>query len=470
MAADAAAVVFAAAKLVYEAVDTMRANKARGRRLGDRVRTIVDAVSPKIDALPVASQRARVRLVAVLGDAHVFLSSFVLQPKWRALLSAFSAEARFADLHAELSTVSADLQLVLAVVGEDARRADREAAERDRAALLEALQRAAKSEDGVVSALEISVDQAAQAAAALDPVRADIFTALGGDSARDVDNLRRNLLSMSSRSKRTPETTDTISPWEVTVLERIGSGGFGTVFRGRWQETTDVAVKMLHEVTAETRREFAAEADVWSRLRHENVLLLLGWCLTAERPCLVCPLMRNGNLAQYVRAHDAELGVGDRVRLLWDVAKGVAYLHGRSPPIVHRDLKGLNCLVGDAARVVLCDFGFAKAKETSSRSGSSKSVGTMRWMAPELLDEVGASMASDMWALGMIVFEVFSGGCIPYEKLANDAGVIKAMLSGNRPELPPTVPDDLLAFTVRCWSVVPSERPLSLNAAADLEL
>jgi pectin methylesterase-like acyl-CoA thioesterase len=207
---------------------------------------------------------------------------------------------------------------------------------------------------------------------------------------------------------------------------------------------------------------------VWTTLRHDNIILLFGWCMTAEHPFLVCPLMTGGDLAGYVRKHNDALGVGNRMVLLWDVAKGVSYLHGCKPPIIHRDLKALNCLV-DASngRVVVSDFGFAKAKEAGAES---EGGGTVRWMAPELLDKSGqASEASDAYAFGMIVFEVFSGGLVPFEIITRTADVKQAVLAGTRPELPSTVPA-ALAESVKClWLSDSKERPAMRTEAQLLE-
>jgi serine/threonine protein kinase len=467
MADAAVGAVITAAKMVHEAVQTMRANQQRGKKLGERVTLIVESVQPRMRSLGGSTAKAADRLLHLLGEIRYFLAQFGSQGLLKGLLFASGQNDRFTELHTELGQICQDFQLALQV---DAH-ADRKAAEEDQRILKDVLERAAKNPKVIEEEFQISMDQAESAAEAIEARREDIRRALGDGAVKQLQMIRSNLISMSSMSTRAVESVDTIPPWDVSydpLVDKLGAGGFGVVYRGRWRDTTSVAIKTLHSATKETRREMAAEAKVWTGLRHDNIIPLFGWCMTAEHPFLVCPLMTGGDLAGYVRDHHDDFGLGNRVALLWDVSKGVHYLHGCAPPIIHRDLKALNCLV-DASngRVMVSDFGFAKAKEAGAKA---EDGGTVRWMAPELLDKSGqASEASDAYAFGMIIFEVFSGGLVPFDNITRTADVKQAVLADTRPELPNTVPAPLVESVKLLWKKELKERPNMRSMAQSLE-
>ena len=138
-----------------------------------------------------------------------------------------------------------------------------------------------------------------------------------------------------------------IHPSELEVGERLGVGSYGEVRRGRWRGT-DVAVKTFHaELNEKGLREFELEVTTLASLRHPNVLQFLGAVIDGSRLSIVTELMPKGTLFSLLHSHTKiELPPHLRLRIALDVAKGMNQLHSINPPIVHRDLKSPNLLVG----------------------------------------------------------------------------------------------------------------------------
>ncbi|KAG8899006.1 hypothetical protein FRB99_006973, partial [Tulasnella sp. 403] len=194
----------------------------------------------------------------------------------------------------------------------------------------------------------------------------------------------------------------------------IGVGGFGIVHRAVLQKwplapKVHVAVKKLHtkgewEELVHTALALVQELDVWAKLDHPNILPLLGFHLSSrlDEAWLVSPYASNGNIFEYLER--TQLGLDSRLELAKDTAKGLEYLHTRTPPICHGDIKSLNVLIDTSGHAMLCDLGLAKATDASVVSTKSKSTndgGTIRYCSPELFDDGSQpTLKSDIWAWG----------------------------------------------------------------------
>merc|ERR1712032_1197225 len=130
--------------------------------------------------------------------------------------------------------------------------------------------------------------------------------------------------------------------------------------------------------------------------------------------------MPNGSLFQLLHQRRQTLTAGQRVGLNVHVAEGIQYLHSRSPPFVHRDLKSLNVVLDANLNAKLCDFGFTECMEKTHISRCANiQMGSPRYMAPELLDSSGKITEKvDVWALGCLVFEVFTNR-LPHEECSS---------------------------------------------------
>ena len=207
-----------------------------------------------------------------------------------------------------------------------------------------------------------------------------------------------------------------IAPADVQLHERVAVGGFAEVFRGTWNGTI-VAVKQLLERGQDVVTRLREEAVVLSRLRHPNLLLFMGWC--ADPPFIATEFMRRGSLHNILRRNGAPLGGPRTHHVALSVARGMQYLHSRSPPILHLDLKSPNILVDDKWRVKIADFGLSRVRRNTLLSGRSNIHGTFEWMAPEMLRAENFDEKADVYSYGVVLWELLSAPLTPWNELIN---------------------------------------------------
>ncbi|GBG75968.1 hypothetical protein CBR_g21210 [Chara braunii] len=212
---------------------------------------------------------------------------------------------------------------------------------------------------------------------------------------------------------------------------RIGQGGaFGNVYWGSKDGDNELAIKvMTGNLTAEKRSMFVAEVNTLSRVHHANLIRLVGYCHEGNRSMLVYPYFPGGSL--FARLHEREKAVPgkpsippltlvERMCIALQIAKGLAYLHeGADPPVIHRDIKSSNVLLGDGSgeklHVVVADFGLATMGERvfgTQRETVVKSLqmaGTFGYMAPEYMMGGILSEKNDVYAFGVILLELLTG-------------------------------------------------------------
>lgn len=204
------------------------------------------------------------------------------------------------------------------------------------------------------------------------------------------------------------------------VMEsRIGSGGVGVVFRARDQRLHDrkVVVKVLRETKRNDPwllNKFLQESEALTRLDHPNVVKVLDLGTLADgRPFLVMEFVKGESLEEFLRFGVDGLGIETIISMIRQICGAVDAVH--SAGIIHRDLKTNNLMVDfnpdGTMQVKLIDFGIAKIFEATSGTQTTTplTVGTLPYMAAELFDGGEASVASDVYALGIIVFELLTG-------------------------------------------------------------
>jgi serine/threonine protein kinase len=179
-------------------------------------------------------------------------------------------------------------------------------------------------------------------------------------------------------------------------------------------------------------------------------------------------LMREGNLRQYLAGRGWNQQRGKE--LLLDVSEGMIYLH--SLGILHGDLKSLNVLV-DGSRAVITDFGLSKLLFEVSRSlraNTQHVAGTPNFSSPELLNGAMIQPPADVYAFGMVAYEIVSKGLYPYGDKPNlGAIVFSVVVKQETPERPEGVEDEMWALMKRTWSYEASERPDFVKVRDDLE-
>ncbi|KAJ7263394.1 kinase-like domain-containing protein [Mycena rebaudengoi] len=252
-----------------------------------------------------------------------------------------------------------------------------------------------------------------------------------------------------------------ISSFDVDYGPEIGSGGFGTVYKGTWNRTA-VAIKLVHNHSGVSANStlLRKELDIWMTLRHPNILQFLGANTMDDRPFVVMPLLPY-HAPEFLRARpDFE-----PLHILRDISLGLEYLHSRK--ICHGDLKGINVLVEEFGRALLCDFGLARIKaDITSRTRSLSDTvvsGSRNWMAPELLSGSLPRMPSDIYAFGMTVYELYTGE-IPLSGILYGDFIEMVFKFGARPLRPegdecPRMNDGIWDLAEQCWNKDPKAQP-----------
>ncbi|KAM9719570.1 epidermal growth factor receptor [Menidia menidia] len=249
---------------------------------------------------------------------------------------------------------------------------------------------------------------------------------------------------------------------EFKKLKVLGSGAFGTVYKGLWvPEGEDVkipvAIKVLREATSpKANKEILDEAYVMASVEHPHVCRLLGICLTSTVQ-LITQLMPYGCLLDYVRENKDSIGSQHLLNWCVQIAKGMNYLEERH--LVHRDLAARNVLVKTPQHVKITDFGLAKllnADEKEYHADGGKVP--IKWMALESILNRTYTHQSDVWSYGVTVWELMTFGTKPYDGIpaSEIAGVLE---KGERLPQPPICTIDVYMIMVKCWMIDADSRP-----------
>ncbi|CAH8330099.1 unnamed protein product [Eruca vesicaria subsp. sativa] len=194
----------------------------------------------------------------------------------------------------------------------------------------------------------------------------------------------------------------------------IGTGGFGTVYKGKLPNSDLIAVKKIIPNSRQGVREFMAEIESLGRVRHRNLVNLQGWCKHRKDLLLIYDYIPNGSLDSLLysvpRRTGAVLPWNARFEIAKGVASGLLYLHEEWEQIVvHRDVKPSNVLIESNMNPRLGDFGLARLYERGTMSETTGLVGTIGYMAPELARNGKPSSASDAFAFGVLLLEMVCG-------------------------------------------------------------
>eukprot|EP00941_MAST-03F_sp_MAST-3F-sp1_P005498 g5498.t1 len=278
------------------------------------------------------------------------------------------------------------------------------------------------------------------------------------DFYSEDDDFDDSMDNSNTEEKKSSQEKETSIGWQNIELDdleqgrQIGGGGFALVYKGKWRGRS-VALKTLFDPNfANVKDEYFDELRVMASIKHENIVRLLGACVQPPKLYFVMELCGN---TLYHLIHLSTDDLSPKLLCNWaaDVASALNYLHTLRPSITHRDLKSQNVLLSRNGRSVkLCDFGLVSTRK--------KAAGTPQYMAPELIEERSFNCSVDVYAFGIMLWEMFTRQ-VPFDGW-DPFDIIKKVVKGERPEIPETgCPTKIKEIIKECWKHEASQRPSS---------
>uniref|UniRef100_A0A8C3B109 Tyrosine-protein kinase receptor n=1 Tax=Cyclopterus lumpus TaxID=8103 RepID=A0A8C3B109_CYCLU len=262
----------------------------------------------------------------------------------------------------------------------------------------------------------------------------------------------------------------------IVLKRELGEGAFGKVFLAECynltpdQEKLHVAVKTLKEANESGRADFYREAELLTNLQHEHIVTFYGVCVESDPLIMVFEYMKHGDLNKFLRSHgpDAvlmsdgqhsilvELTQSQMLHIAQQIAAGMVYL--ASQHFVHRDLATRNCLVGENLLVKIGDFGMSRdVYSTDYYRVGGHTMLPIRWMPPESIMYRRFTTESDVWSLGVVLWEIFTYGKQPWYQLSNNE-VIECITQGRVLQRPRSCPKEVYDLMLGCWQREPYMR------------
>jgi serine/threonine-protein kinase len=203
---------------------------------------------------------------------------------------------------------------------------------------------------------------------------------------------------------------------EYRVMDFLGAGGMGEVYRAVHSKIGRVvAVKLLTQTSRNATfvERFLNEARIQANLNHPNIATLYDFLEINGQPCIVMEYIEGLSLDELIRARGC-LSVPEALRIFQSTVEAMEYVHIRG--IVHRDIKSNNIRISNAGEVKLLDFGIAKSGTTPQLTVTGAFIGTLQYLSPEQIMGGVADFRSDVWALGVLLYEMITGK-LPFEAI-----------------------------------------------------
>lgn len=280
---------------------------------------------------------------------------------------------------------------------------------------------------------------------------------------------------LSSLSLREDNADWEIDPADVEVTESLNVGTTAEVFKGFWG-AKQVAIKRIHRMVCGNSekeiRAFEREVSILQSANHQNLVRLMGITTSTLPLQIITEFCKGGTCFDLFHDVDKTVKIDlswfQRLKISFDVANAMEYLHAMRPQIIHRDLKSSNLLLAAPVRnradipvVKVADFGLSRIMETPGKDTKmTMEVGTWHWMAPEVLTNSDYDEKVDVYSFAMILYE-FICRRVPFGE-EEPAGAVYQVVQGNRPSLqhvPSDCPEKFSVLMKTCWNHDPSKRP-----------
>ncbi|XP_038979751.1 probable serine/threonine-protein kinase PBL9 [Phoenix dactylifera] len=267
----------------------------------------------------------------------------------------------------------------------------------------------------------------------------------------------------------------------------LGSGAFGDVYEGIFDSEGTLAVKKPHADSYPSTQEFRNEVELLSRVKHRNLVGLVGYCDEADQKILVYEYVPHGSLLEYIAGRRRKtLTWRQRVNIAIGAAKGIAHLHeGVRPSIIHRDIKPSNILVGDRFEAKVSDFGLVKSGPVGDESHVSSQIkGTPGYLDPAYCSSFHLTPFSDVYSFGVILLQLVAARpavdtsrpqsqchIIDWARPSIEKGIVEEIVDGNLP-LEACNMEMMLKMGqlgLRCVVDKPKDRPTMSQVVQELE-
>jgi serine/threonine protein kinase len=242
---------------------------------------------------------------------------------------------------------------------------------------------------------------------------------------------------------------------------KLGQGGFGGVYRGFLKDIKSyVAIKRVSEDSHQGIKEFASEVTIISKLRHKNLVQLIGWCHDRKKLLLVYEYMQNGSLDIHLFKKQSFLKWAIRYTVARGLASALLYLHEEWVQcVIHRDIKASNIMLDSEFNVKLGDFGLARFVDHANGGQTTAFAGTVGYMAPECATIGRASKETDVYSFGIVALEIACGRKPIIKAQENEINIVEWVwgLYGSRRILEavdPRLGEDFEEEQIKCLMIV----------------
>jgi serine/threonine protein kinase len=269
---------------------------------------------------------------------------------------------------------------------------------------------------------------------------------------RDLENIKE--LSILTNGNAPKEL------WlsNIEMRRQLGMGNFGIVFLGEWNGTTQVACKTIKRKVGNESIE--DEARILQSLKHPNIVTYFGLYNDSDYTYMVTEYLPKGSLLDFIRNNFPP--EENLITLSISASSGASYLQTRN--VIHRDLAARNLLVTEIDSnfsIKIADVGLSRFVGAGKNYVSKHSnTAPIRWSAPEVLDHRVYSIKSDVWSFGVVLWEIFSYGNIPYGKETDNLEIYKGIVEGSLMlDKPDACPEPIYAIMKKCLDNERDERP-----------
>lgn len=234
----------------------------------------------------------------------------------------------------------------------------------------------------------------------------------------------------------------------IRLSKKLGTGRFGEVWQGRWNDSIEVAVKSFKQGEIGESK-FLEKAAMMRKLRHPKLVQVYAVC-TKEQPIyLITEFLKHGTLLDHLKSNGRSLELRHLIDMGAQVAAGMAYLEENN--FIHRNLAARNVLMSGHYTCKVTDYGLCRDDNTTGAK-------FVKWTAPEAALDNKFSIKSDVWSFGILLYEVVSYGRFPYPGM-NNAQVLEALQDSYRMPAPMCCPDQLYNTMLECWHKEADARP-----------